>query len=53
MKVVIGVTGASGTIYAIRLIERLEGELNLIVSENGKKIMKFENNLDPSVFSID
>ncbi|MFP3317746.1 MAG: UbiX family flavin prenyltransferase [Thermoplasmata archaeon] len=51
MKVVIGVTGASGTIYAIRLIERLEGELSLIVSENGKKIMKFENNLDPSVFS--
>lgn len=51
MKIVIGVTGASGTIYSIRLVEKLEGDISLIISENGKKIMKFENGIDPQFFS--
>jgi 4-hydroxy-3-polyprenylbenzoate decarboxylase len=50
MNIVIGVTGASGTIYAIRLIEKLPGELNVIISENGKRIMIFENGFDPKMF---
>ncbi|MEL9998667.1 MAG: UbiX family flavin prenyltransferase [Thermoplasmata archaeon] len=49
MKIVVGVTGASGTIYSIKLIEKLDEEIYLIISENGKKIMKFENNIDPVI----
>jgi 4-hydroxy-3-polyprenylbenzoate decarboxylase len=45
MKIVIGVTGASGTLYAQRLLEKLKGkaELELIVSDAGKEVIKQEN----------
>ena len=42
MKIVIGVTGASGIIYGVRLLEKLKEEKYLIVSENAKKIMEYE-----------
>lgn len=42
MKIVIGVTGASGIIYGVRLLENLKEEKYLIVSENAKKIMEYE-----------
>lgn len=42
MKIVIGVTGASGVIYGVRLLENLKEEKYLIVSENAKKIMEHE-----------
>lgn len=42
MKIVIGVTGASGVIYGVRLLENLKEEKYLIVSENAKKIMEYE-----------
>ncbi len=42
MKIVIGITGASGVIYGVRFLENLKEEKYLIVSENAKKIMEYE-----------
>ena len=46
MLLVIGITGASGVIYGIRLLEVLfikkEVETHLIISENGAEIIKHE-----------
>ena len=46
MKIVIGVTGASGTIYAKRLLEAISNdkkiEAHIIVSETGKKVAEIE-----------
>ncbi len=45
MKIVIGITGASGAIYAYRLIERLKQENvqpDVIFSENAKKVWQWE-----------
>lgn len=42
MSVVIGITGASGAIYGIRLLEGIKGKKYLIISENGKKIIEYE-----------
>lgn len=48
MKVAIGISGASGTIYAKRLIEYLseKHQLFVVASEDAYKIAKFELNLD-------
>jgi 4-hydroxy-3-polyprenylbenzoate decarboxylase len=48
-KIVIGITGASGSIYSVRLIEELLKKgifVHIICTENGKKVMKFETDLD-------
>ena len=43
MRVVIGITGASGAIIGIRLLEELRNEETyLIISENARKIVEFE-----------
>ncbi|OPX62428.1 MAG: aromatic acid decarboxylase [Methanomassiliicoccales archaeon PtaB.Bin134] len=42
MKTVVAITGASGTIYGIRLLEELEGEKALIVTETAKRIIEAE-----------
>jgi len=45
MKILIGITGASGSIYGIRLLEELVksgNEVHLIISEDAKKIIKYE-----------
>lgn len=45
-RYVVGITGASGSIYGVRLIEELlkdDCEVFLIVSENGKKVLEYEN----------
>ncbi|MFH1786897.1 MAG: UbiX family flavin prenyltransferase [archaeon] len=41
MKILVGVTGASGAIYAKRLIEELNGS-EVIISESGKKVAELE-----------
>ena len=48
-KIVIGITGASGSIYAKRLIEELlknDIAIYVICTENGRRVMKFETNID-------
>jgi 4-hydroxy-3-polyprenylbenzoate decarboxylase len=48
MKILLAITGASGSIYGIRLLEELVksgNEVHLIVSEDAKKIMKYETNI--------
>lgn len=48
-KMVIGITGASGSIYAVRLIEELLQRgihLHIICTDNGRKVMKYETSLD-------
>ena len=47
MKFIIAVTGASGAIYAIKLIEMLKDrhDLHIIISNGAKKIIKSEMNI--------
>jgi len=45
MKILVGISGASGSIYGIRLLEELaksNNEIHLIISEDAKKIIKHE-----------
>ncbi len=45
MKIIIGITGASGSILGIRLLENLKDhKVSLIISENAKKVMAYETN---------
>lgn len=50
MLIIIGITGASGAIYGIRLLEVLSGirdiELHLIISETGEDIIRYETGWD-------
>ncbi|TZE83603.1 UbiX family flavin prenyltransferase [Calorimonas adulescens] len=44
-RYIVGITGASGTIYAIRLIDELlkrNNEVYIIATRNGEKVMKYE-----------
>ena len=46
MKLVVGVTGASGMVLARRLLEALKeskAEVHLVASESAKKVMQYEN----------
>lgn len=48
-KIVVGITGASGSIYAKILIEELLKRgiyTHVICTENGKKVMKYETSVD-------
>ncbi|MBS7656116.1 UbiX family flavin prenyltransferase [Candidatus Bathyarchaeota archaeon] len=48
MRLIIGISGASGTIYAIKLLEALKDinvEAHLIISKAAEEIIKFENEL--------
>ncbi|HEY5537783.1 MAG TPA: flavin prenyltransferase UbiX [Acetobacterium sp.] len=48
-RIIIGITGASGSIYAKRIIEVLlekDYELRIICTANGKKVMKFETGIE-------
>jgi len=56
-NIVIGITGASGSIYAIRLIEELlKNNINIYVicTETGRKVVKFETgiNIDEWIGSL-
>ncbi|MEM0161338.1 MAG: UbiX family flavin prenyltransferase [Thermoplasmata archaeon] len=45
MKILIGVSGASGAIYAYTLLKNIKEEKHLIVSEHAKELIEFELNL--------
>jgi len=48
-KLVVGITGASGSIYSIRLVEALLKagyHVHVICTDNGKKVMKYETGID-------
>ncbi len=48
-RIIVGISGASGTIYGIRLLEVLSSkgvEVHLIVTEAAKKIAQLEHNID-------
>ncbi|MDP4089855.1 MAG: flavin prenyltransferase UbiX [Bacillota bacterium] len=52
-KIVVGITGASGSIYAKRLIEELLEKgiyVDIICTDNGKKVMKYETSIDIDVW---
>ncbi len=46
MRIIVGITGASGAIYGVRLLQVLSGvkgvETHLIISEAGEKTIEFE-----------
>lgn len=45
MRIIVGITGASGSVYGVRLTEELlkEGhEVFLVISDNGKKVLEYE-----------
>lgn len=46
MRYVVALTGCSGMRYGVRLLEELEGEKELIISEMGKKVLEDETGLD-------
>lgn len=45
MKFAVAITGASGSIYGIRLLQELPGEKILIISETAKKIIPIETGM--------
>ena len=50
-KIIIGISGASGTIYGVRLLETLKNyqeiETHLVISDIAKEIILHENGRDP------
>lgn len=52
MRVVIGITGASGAIYGVRLLEKLRGrgdvELHLIITRSGERTLGLETGRTPA-----
>ncbi len=49
--ILIGVTGASGGMYARRLIEVLGGRADVILSHDAEAVVKFETGLGPKEFT--
>jgi len=47
MRTVVGVTGASGSAYAVTLLENLEGEIDLIVSRDAEDVIRMETGREP------
>ncbi|MBU3143637.1 UbiX family flavin prenyltransferase [Clostridium sp. CF012] len=44
-RYIVGITGASGSIYGVRLIEELikeDNEIYLVITNNGKKVLEYE-----------
>ena len=48
MRLVVGITGASGVIYGIRLLEALKdrSDVDLIISSGAKEIIQLETGID-------
>jgi 4-hydroxy-3-polyprenylbenzoate decarboxylase len=51
MKVVVGITGSSGAIYAVEFLKRCPGDIYLLMSTWGKVVMKDEMNLSEKDFA--
>lgn len=52
-KYIVGITGASGSIYGIRLAEEIlkaQNEVFVVITDNGQKVMKYETGLEIDVF---
>ncbi|SHM59256.1 4-hydroxy-3-polyprenylbenzoate decarboxylase [Caldanaerovirga acetigignens] len=48
-RYIVGITGASGSIYGVRLVEELlekKNEVHLVITENGEKVIKYELGFD-------
>ncbi len=48
-RYIVGITGASGSIYGVRLIEELikaDNEIYLVITDNGKKVLEYEVDID-------
>lgn len=48
-KYIVGITGASGSIYGVRLVEELikqGNEVHLVITNNGKKVLEYEIEVD-------
>lgn len=53
MKILIGITGASGSVYALRLLEELSNrdfELHAVFSRTGRQVMRYESDLGEENF---
>ena len=48
MRTVVGVTGASGAPYAVRLLETLDGEIDLILSRDAEDVVRLETGRGPA-----
>jgi 4-hydroxy-3-polyprenylbenzoate decarboxylase len=42
MRTVVGITGASGAPYAVTLLRHLQGEIDLVVSKDARKVIALE-----------
>ncbi len=51
MQILVGVTGASGSVYARRLIEVLGNRADVILSPDAEAVIKFETGLTPKDFT--
>lgn len=51
MEGIVAITGASGVIYGIKLLENIGGKVHLIISEGAKKIISDETNYEISTLN--
>ncbi|HNV94115.1 MAG: aromatic acid decarboxylase [Candidatus Methanofastidiosum methylothiophilum] len=51
MEGILAITGASGVIYGIKLLENIGGNVHLIISESAKKIISDETNYEIDTLS--
>ena len=49
-RIIIGITGASGSLYARLLVEKLltydDAEVSVVVTDNGMAVMRYEDNIE-------
>ena len=50
-RLIIGITGATGTVYGVRIMEMLRSEgdteIHLVLSQSAKLTLKMEHDVDP------
>ncbi len=55
MKLIVGITGASGAVYAVSLLQELtksnEHDVHAVASPMGREVLRYECNLGPENFS--